>query len=223
MDFCNCPVGNLTAINIDDCPFDIGQIQKLVFVKKNAVIWDSIDGATNGNGVPSENSSIDTLADWVARFAANDKTKVVITPFIGGEPIIESGEAITEGGGDNSTLNGAEIVTGINPSVFSAVFKSISPKTRADLAKLACHDLEVYYISENNVIYAQEAGLKGETPKMTYKGFDIQGLFVSDRGTQGFGTKDTVNIRFSMPSGWDKGMVAVKPTSWRPLYDLKEA
>jgi hypothetical protein len=40
-------------------------------------------------------------------------TKIVLTPMIGGDAVIQAGEAITTGG-DNSTLNGVEEVEGVN-------------------------------------------------------------------------------------------------------------
>ena len=69
------------------------QIQRLAFQR----LGSQFDSASNG---------ILTLAAWQAFMTASDNTKIVVTPLIGADPVIEAGEAIKNGGGDNSTLNG---------------------------------------------------------------------------------------------------------------------
>lgn len=213
---CNCPSKDpLVDIPSLECPFDLKQIQRLAFVLKGRVVWDSASGGGTGNGVPQANSQVDTKADWEARRTAIDQTKIVVTPLIGGDPIIEAGEAITEGGGDNSTLNGVEEVTGVNPSKFSAVFKSIAPETEKALKSLMCASTEVYLFLESGRIACEK--IEGTE---NHKGFNVQSLFVSDRNNEGYGTKDKNNLSFSMASGWSENLVIVKPADFNPLYDI---
>lgn len=213
---CNCPNdGILLEIPDENCPFDLKQVQRLAFATQGKVIWDSGTGSGAGNGVPQANSQVDTLADWQARRTATDNTKIVVTPKIGGDPIIEAGEAITEGGGDNSTLNGVEEVTGTNPSKFSCVFKSIAPATEKALKDLMCQSLEVYLFLEGGRIACEqiEGGVQ-------HKGLNLQSMFVGDRNNKGYGTKDTNQLMFSLPSGWSENLVIVTPTTFNPLYDI---
>lgn len=213
---CNCPDdGILVEIPNENCPFDLKQIQRLAFATQGKVIWDSATGGGAGTGVPQVDSQVDTKADWEARRTAVDNSKIVVTPLIGGDPIIEAGDAITEGGGDNSTLNGVEDVTGVNPSKFSCNFKSIAPATEKALKAIMCKATEVYFFLEGGRIACQQ--IEGGT---THKGFNVQSLFVSDRNNEGYGTKDKNDLSFSLASGWSENLVIVKPADFNPLYDI---
>lgn len=213
---CNCPDdGILEDVVSSDCPFDLKQIQRLAFATRGMVVWDSATGGGAGNGVPSLTSQVDTLADWQARRTAVDNTKIIVTPLIGGDPAIEAGEAITEGGGDNSTLNGAEDVTGVNPSKFSCLFKSIAPETEVGMKKVKCKTAEVYFFNEAGKIICQK--IPGT---LNHKGFIMQSYFFSDRNNAGYGTKDTNTLSFSLASGWSENLVMVEPADFNPLYDI---
>lgn len=213
---CNCPDnGILVEIPNESCPFDLKQIQRLAFATKGKVLFDSATGGGAGNGIPQANSQVDTLADWNARKTATDNTKIVFTPLIGGDPTIEAGDAITSGGGDNSSLNGVEEVTGVSPSKFTCVFKSIAPATEKAMKELMCKSTEVYLFLEGGKI----ACVKVEGTE-NHKGFNVQSLFVSDRNNEGYGTQDKHDFSFSLASGWSENLVIVKPADFNPLYDL---
>lgn len=213
---CNCPDdGILEEIVDDQCSFDLKQIQRLAFATRGKVIWDSATGGGLGDGVPQVDSQVDTLADWQARRSANDNTKIVVTPLVGGDPIIEAGEPITEGGGDNSTLNGVEENTGVQASKFSCVFKSITPATEKSMKKISCKTTEVYFFNQDgNIICRKVEGTDN------HRGFIMQSYFFSDRNNEGYGTKDKNTLSFSMPSGWSEDLVIVKPADFNPLYDI---
>ncbi|MDB0602157.1 hypothetical protein PL373_13565 [Tenacibaculum maritimum] len=206
MDLCNCPnTGPLSEIPDNDCPFDIKQIQKIGF-QKPGFVWDTA-------GTPATDPTL--KADWDVLLAATDDTKIVVTPFITGDPKINRGDAITTGGGDNTTLNGIEEVEGVNPSKFEAFFKSLSPEQEAALDKLSCNQfLVVYFINQDGNIFCT----KIDATKT--KGQDVQSLFVSDRDNQGFGTKDTVFMSFSLPAKWSKSLIRITPSDFNALTDL---
>lgn len=214
---CNCPNdGILEDIVPSDCPFDLKQIQRIAFATRGQIIWDSADGSGTGlAGVPQADSQIDTKADWEVLRTAVDATKVVVTPLIGGDPVIEAGEAITEGGDDNTTLNGVQEVTGKSPSTFTCMFKSLAPASEKSMQALECDNLEVYFFTEGGRIVAQQ--IEGG---VTLKGFEIQSLFISDRNNSGFGTKDTNSMSFQLPAGWSNNLVLVDPIDFNPLYDI---
>lgn len=204
MNGCDCP--NPTAIEtipVADCPFDIKQIQKIVF-QRNGYIFTA--------------DAIKTEGSWNTLKTATDGTKVTSTPLIGGNPLITPGGAITEGGGDNSTLNGEEDVTGSNPSLFTADFKSITPGQEKAIKKLMCEkNLQVYFITEENKILCTQEYL---TANDSHKGFPISAFYFSDRDNQGFGKKDMNKMRFSIKAGWSENIVKISATDFSPLAVL---
>jgi hypothetical protein len=203
---CNCPESStLMEIVAENCGVDLKQIQRLGFQRGG----DAFDSA--GTPTPFD---ILLLSAWQAKMTATDDTKIVVTPIIGGDPVIQAGEAITNGGGDNSTLNGVEEISGVNPSPFSCLFKSLSSTVEKQLKALICEkNLVVYLFLQGGRI----AIVKISTTKK--QGFPIQSLFVSDRNNAGYGTKDTVSMRFSFAEGWSSDLEIVKP-SFNPLTDL---
>jgi hypothetical protein len=213
---CQCPDdGILEEIPVSDCPFDLKQIQRLAFATQGKVIWDSATGGGTGTGVPVTTAQVDTLADWQARRTAIDDTKIVVTPLIGGDPVITAGEAITTGGGDNSTLNGVVEVSGASPSTFTAMFKSLTPAQETALKGIGCKATEVYFFTEGGKIVCEKIGATTER-----KGFNVQAFFLSDRNNTGFGTKDTFSLSFSLAKGWSEKIDLVTPDDFNPLYDI---
>ena len=207
MSDCICPNPNtsLTTIVALACGVDLKQIQRLGFQRSG----DSFDTSL---GSPTD---ILELADWQAKLTATDDTKIVVTPLIGGDPIIEAGDAITSGGGDNSTLNGVTETNGKNPSSFSCLFKSLTPEIERQIDELFCEkSLVVYLFLQGGFIASVEI-----TPSVEHTGFDIQAFFFSDRNNAGFGTKDTHTMSFEFPANWSKNLVKLKP-NFNPLTDL---
>lgn len=200
---CDCPGPTaLSDIPSANCAFDIKQIQKVVFQRGgNVFVADTIK----------------VLATWTALKTATDETKVVTTPLIGGDPLITPGGAITEGGGDNSTLDGVEVVTGSNPSIFGCNFKSITPAQEKAIKALMCEKkLQVYFITEENKILCTQEGLLATG----HKGFPITSFYFGDRDNQGFGKQDMNSMRFSLKAGWSEDIVKVSATDFSPLVDL---
>lgn len=205
---CKCPKNTaLTTIPEQDCKVDLEQMQKFIF-QRGGYLWDAAATPT-----PKD---ITKKADWLLLKAATDDTKVVVSPLVGGDPVITPGDKITNGGGDNSTLNGVEEIIGKNPSNFTGVWKSLDSSIKKAMGELMCEtDLVVYPINQNNKIIAIEVA-----PDQ-YTGIPISSFFISDRGNNGFGTKDIFNVSWSMPANWDDNLVVLDPeTTFRPLVDL---
>lgn len=205
---CTCPLPTALPDMPDNaCPFDVKQIQRLVVIREGNVIWDSESGGGDGlSGVPQIDSQVDTKADWEALKIAADDTKAVFTPLLGGDPVIEAGEPITSGGGDNSTLNGETEYNGENPSVLTAVFKSVSPEQHKALREIFnCNNVEVYLINQNGTIFCIQIE-DGETRR----GIRCTG-FVGERGNQGYATKDTVAITLNLEANWSENLRGVTP------------
>lgn len=199
---CNtCPQPTaLPEIPVDNCPVNMKQIQRYAIQRTQET-------------APFTAITIIDLAEWQTLKTATDDTKVVFSPIIGGDPIIEAGERITSGGGDNSTFNGVEEVNGVNPSAFSTMFKSLSAEVETAIKKIGCEQsLTVYFFLEGGRIAAKKIG-------SDISGFDIQSFFLSDRNNAGFATKDTHNNSFALPAGWSENLIIYKPT-WNPLTQL---
>lgn len=198
-----------------ECAFDLKQLQKVAFATRGKVLWDSASGGGLGDGFPQIDSQVNLLADWQARRTAVDNTKIIVTPLIGGDPIIEAGEEITEGGGDNTTLNGVEQNTGVNPSKFSTMFRSLTPEQERGLKKVKCRTSEAYFFNEDgDIVCVKVPGTEN------HRGFIMQSYFFSDRNNEGYGTNDKHTMRFSLPKGWSENLTIVKPADFNPLYDI---
>lgn len=202
---CNCPKSTaLTDIPSKDCGVNLKQIQRVAFQR---------GGYPFGTNAATPNSILE-LADWQALMTAADSSKIVVTPLIGGNPVITPGDAITNGGGDNSTLNGVEEVEGVNPSAFTCEFKEISSAIEKAMKAIMCEqDLVVYLILQGGKIAAVQIDADN------FDGFSIQSPFVSDRGNQGYATKDMHTMSFSLPSGWSEDLVILTP-NFNPLTEI---
>lgn len=205
---CNCPTPSaLTAIPTQDCEVNLNQVQRMAFQRI------ATGNQFGTNALPAAND-ITVLADWQARITATDATKIVVTPFIGANPIIEAGDAITNGGGDNSTLNGVEEVEGVNPSRFSTEFKGLAPAIEKAMKTLMCEkNLQVYFFLQGGKIAVVEIDANNQ------KGFKAESVFFSDRNNAGFATKDTHNMSFALPAGWSENLKIITP-AFNPLTEL---
>ena len=199
---CSCPlpaaIGDVTP---NTCPDNFGQIQKVIFQRKGFVF----DGTAG--------KDITLLADWQALQVAADDTKAVVSPFTYNS-IITAGESITNGGGDNTTLNGEVELVGVNPSVFTGEFRSLDAATIAALQALNCETgLGVYFITKDGKIIADE------TAAAEYTVFPVSSLFISDKTNSGFATKDVNTISFNLEACWSAEYNKQTP-AFNPLSDL---
>lgn len=199
---CNCPLPTeISDLTQTTCPENFGQIQKVIIQRAG----DVFDG--------SAGNDITVLADWQTRLAASDDTKAVVTPYVY-NAIITAGESITNGGGDNTTLNGEVELVGVNPSTFSAMFQGLNSTQIAELQTLNCEtSLTVYFITQDGKIVAKEE------PTGSYSGFPVTSFFVGDKSNEGFATKDKNSFSFNMEACWS-AKEAVTIPAFNPLTEL---
>lgn len=207
-----CPLDpSLTDIPASACPENIGQIQRYWFVRKGQVIWDVV---TPANNVPATitGQAPEDAAGWNILFAAADDTKVVKSPLIGGDSTLTAGTTITQGGGDNSTLNGETLVNGINPTDGSARFDSLTGAQIAAFRTLACegNGLEVYLISQEGKIWGSKVG-------DLVTGFDATNVVLGSMSNAGFGTRDSNVLTFQLGFDWDETKYAITPADFNAL------
>jgi len=202
---CSCPAPDaLTTIPQKMCDVNLKQIQRLAFQRT---------GNQFGTDATPAND-IKVLADWQTLITDTTDKKIVITPLIASNPVIEAGDAITSGGGDNSTLNGVEELDGTNPSKFSTEFKGLSSEIEKAMKALKCETgMTVYMFLQGGKIAVAKIDDNNQ------KGFEVQSLFVSDRNNAGFGTKDVHKLSFSLPAGWSEDLEIITP-NFNPLVEL---
>jgi len=196
---CLCPLPTaITTITPNTCPENFGQIQKIAIQRTG----DDFDGGTN--------NVITVLADWQTKIAAANATKIQVSPFIYNFALA-AGEAITNGGGDNTTLNGEVELVGINKSAASGMFKSLSSAVIQALQSYNCENATgVYFFNADGNIIAQELSPAVYTP------FPISSFFVGDKTNNGFATKDENALSFQLNAGWSKDYAIVTP-AFNPL------
>ena len=207
---CTCPAATaLTTITAVTCPENFGQIQKLAFQR---LVTSGVKNAF------TTTNPIDTLASWTTFKAANDSTKIVISPYINA-PTVEAGEARTYGGG-NDTLGGIEEILGASPTTFSAVLRKMPATTIRDLKKLMCEadagNLGVYLFDENGMIGA----IQDSSVLTTYYPIPVRSLFVGDKSLGGFEAPDSNAISWSFLPDWSDYLSKIAPSDFNPLTDL---
>lgn len=206
--FCECPQpAAIGAIPAFTCGEDFGQIQKFVFQRRQA---NPSFPTFNTAGV----GDASLLASWTPLKAAADSTKVVATPFFEAFTIPPV-DAITEGGDDNTTLDGVAVVVGQTTPVGVGNFRSLPAAIFAALKLYNCEpDLTVFMISEFGKIIGQSPdGVK-------FTGIPVSEFFIGDKGVQGKNTQDKYNFRLAFRAGWSETIKIVNPADFDARYDL---
>jgi hypothetical protein len=208
-----CPLAtSLSDIPSSSCPENIGQIQRFWFVRKGNVIIDTVSPFSGS--LPAGIASIDpeTLAMWTLLFGYTNDDKVIKSPLIGGDSTLTAGTTITQGGGDNSTLNGETLVNGINPTDGSARFDSLTAAQIKEFRKLACEGsgLEVFLIS-------QEGKIWGKLDGNLFTGFPCTNVVLGTMNNAGFGTRDNNVLTFQLDFDWDEYKHALTPSDFNAL------
>ncbi len=195
---CNCPIATaLTTITPTSCPVEMGQIQRAWFVRKGEVVWDTATAGAANVPAAIAGDLVTVIAGWSTLKTAVDSTKVVYAPLFGGDITITPAEAITQGGNDNSTLNGQTYFVNFPDSTFSARFDQLAAAQALQMKELACEDLEVYFINEDGDIIGDA------TTTGTLKGFDCTNVILGSRNVQGFATRDSNVMSFQLSADWD--------------------
>lgn len=201
---CVCPLpASLGSLPVVDCPENLGQIQKLTFRRFAAGQWfaDELLAAA--------------IANWTPLLGATDDTKVITTHTFANH-VIPPAEAITEGGGDNTTQDGIEEVLGVGPTTATGNFRDVPNNHVTALKALICEILTVAMINNNGRIWVKQPGGAGNP----IFGIPIYTWFISDAGSQGLNTKDLAPFRYALIDGWREDLVAITPTDFNALIDL---
>lgn len=211
MNLCTCPAAAaLTTIPSAGCPESFGQIQKIAFQRLRKA-----DGTKNSF---TSTASILLKASWTARMAANDGSKIVLSPYVQA-PTNEAGSPRTFGGG-NETLGGVEIIIGREPTTFSAVIRSVQQSVIKAMKDLQCEaqadNLGVFLIDENGAVEC----VKDESAANTFYPIPIRSLFIGDKSHGGLEAPDSNAIQFAFLPNYSDNLSIQVPTDFNPLTDL---
>lgn len=214
---CQCPAA--TAIpdlpNIV-CGESFGQIQKVAFVRLRTAAGARNSFVVTGTS-GSQTGSITKLASWETKLAAEDGTKIVVSPYINA-PADSGGDARMTGGG-NDDLGGIPQTLGGNPVQFAGQFRSMPQSAIKSMKELICEanagNLGVFLFDENGNIEA----IKDQTVDTTHYPIPIRAMFVGDKIHGNFDAKDNNAISWYYPEGYSDDLVIIKP-EFNPLTDL---
>jgi hypothetical protein len=206
MEICACPApAALTTILKALCKENLGQIQRFIF-QRAGFIFDAGDDPT---------TDIRLLASWTPLFAAVGSTKVVSTPYVENF-VIPRTEAATEGGGDNSTIDGIEIIVGANAVRGIGQIAETPSAIIMQIRKLMCEpDLVWYGINQYGAIIAKDlAPAEVDLDAKQYTGLSLRSPFVSDADNNGLNTRDKADFSFGLEYGWRDNIAIVAPSNF---------
>lgn len=214
---CQCPAAaSLPTIPNMACAQSFGQIQKVAFMR----LRDE-DGNRNAfvSGAQSA-GSITKQASWEVFLAAEDGTKIVISPFIN-SPADGGGDARMTGGG-NDDLGGIPDVLGANPVQFTGSLRSIPQAIAKALKQMQCEanagNLGVFLFDDGGNIEA----IQDATTATTFYPIPIRALFVGDKIHGNFDAKDSNPISWYYGENYSDDLAIVKP-EFNPLTALQNA
>lgn len=214
MAICKCPAAAaLPNIPNFTCAESFGQIQKVAFQR--------LYKSSGGKNSFTADAGIGKLASWSPLLAAEDDTKIVISPYIQA-PTAEAGAPRTFGGG-NETLGGIEEIIGREPTPFTGVIRKMPQSLIKALKELQCEsdsqNLGVYLFDENGSIGA----LQAPTTATTYYPIPIRSLFIGDKTLGGLEAPDSNAVQWSFLPNWSDDLAILTPEDFNPLTDLKNA
>lgn len=214
MAICKCPAAAaLPNIPNFTCAESFGQIQKVAFQR----LYKSAGGKNSF----TKDAGIGKLASWSPFLAAEDDTKIVISPYIQA-PTAEAGAPRTFGGG-NETLGGIEEIIGREPTPFTGVIRKMPQSLIKALKELQCEsdsqNLGVYLFDENGSIGA----LQDPTTATTYYPIPIRSLFIGDKTLGGLEAPDSNAVQWTFLPNWSDDLAILTPEDFNPLTDLKNA
>ncbi len=200
-----CPLpAEIGGLSPQDCQEHFGQIVRTVFQRIGTPFADA--------------TAIGTLANWTALKAAVDSTKVSVA-MIHENMLIPAGEAITEGGDDNTTTFGQSIIVGAGQVVVTGTYRGLPAVNQKELKAFQSEasvfgNLGVYLINEFGQFIADNKTGTELHP------FPITSYFISDIDSQGYNTHNKNNFQWNFRAGWSENFKIVPAIDFDPLTDI---
>jgi len=194
----------LMTINRVTCPENLGQVQRIGLARAGGIGFDAA-------AVPGVGGPIDDLAAWTAALAALNDDKIVITPYLESFVIPEAA-AITEGGGDNTTVDGVERVLGAGAITVTAILAQVPVSIIDQIRDLMGEQaLTVYLFNQYGQIVARDTTPAALEDAKVYKGIPIASLFCPYPANNGLNTIDKATLRFAFAEDWAKNRAIITP------------
>lgn len=201
----SCPLPNaLGAVPETNCPVIFGQIAKIAIQRIQAVPSFTLVNAL-------------LKATWTPLLAAADDEKIVLTPMVN-NVVLPQSELLTEGGNDNTTINGIRNVRGLGAVTVTGQILNITEATKAALQALfgesksptpGATNLWGYFLTTDGKVIGKKEGLN-------LAGIPIYNLALTDPGSEGYNKDNVFNFSFDMEGGWSDGFEVLK-TDFKPL------
>ena len=206
MDLFKCPLPTaLQEIGTVGCPVKFDQIQRVLFQRKQAT-----SSLTD--------TSILTEATFTPLLAADDDTRMVISPYLNNF-VIAKNDILKEGGNDNTTLNGIPRILGIGFAAVTAELRNVNSDIAdamrsytPESSQNGSTNLWAYFINKDGKIIG-----KLNADGTHVDGFDVYNLGVPDVSSEGFAKDNIYFIDWAMAGGWSEGWKIYSPTDFNPL------
>jgi hypothetical protein len=218
----NCPFAiAINTLGNVDCPVKIPQILRFGFMRlqDDAGVAQSIAVNQASPGDPVTISATDINA----ALALVDDGKLQFSPTFENF-VIPQGEAITEGGDDNTTQKGQVINQGSGNVLATGRFRNLPFDLKNELKALAAESeildrLGIFMVDEFNQVWGYfEAGAP---PAGELKPIPVNSLFIGEPGSEGFNTSTFTPFQFNFNPDWAKNNLLaaiVDPgDAWNPL------
>ncbi len=193
------PAAVLTDIPDFECGFRFDQIQRFFFQR--------VQSPASFTAV-----TIKVAATWTPLLAAVDDTKIVKTPRLP-NVIVPPGEVLTEGGNDNTTLDGIPRLLGRGFSGVTIDLQDLPPAILSGIRALANEsvgnsNIWMYMINLRGQIIANNDG----------SGIPVYNIMVGDLGSEGFNRPNIARMSFGLAPGWSDDIDMFAPTApFNPL------
>ncbi len=201
---CSCPNPTELESPVDfTCPINFDQIQKIFLFRKAAI---------DGVSWFADQAALLVEANWDVLLGLSGDDKMIVTPYLN-NIIIPQSEELTEGGNDNTTVNGIETTLGEGftkvagelrgaPSAVSRALQKVGCETTSDIGET---NIQAIYVGRGNqIIYnVPDGATKPE-------GFPIYNFRVGDVGSEGFAQKNKHPLSWSTAPGWSDFFQAQK-------------
>ena len=198
----NCPLPDAIPNGVEtDCPEIFGQISKIAFQKIQSA--------------PSfTKTTVGLKATWTPLLTAVGDTKVVLSPLISNF-VIPASALLSEGGNDNTTINGIRNVRGLGTVTATGILKNITALTKKAIQDLFPFTkapapgitlLWAYFITTDGKVICKSNG----------EGFPVYNLALTDPKLEGFNKDNDFDLSLDMEGGWSDDFMTVH-TDFKPM------
>lgn len=206
MDLFPCPLPTAIEIIPDvGCPVKFDQIQKVIFQRRQTT-------------ASFTTTTILTKSTWDALLNADDDTRMVISPMLNNF-VIGRGDILTEGGNDNTTINGVPRLLGLGYAPGTAELRNVNSEIAdamrsytSESSQNGYTNLWAYFVNKDGKIIGKlnEDGTHVD-------GIDIYNLVVPDVTSEGFAKDNVYFLQWGMAGGWSEGWQMYKGTDFNAL------